>query len=134
MRAEVGADSPHPLHDRREVHPPAVRDAHPRTRPASRTWAATRAEAMSALDGTHPTFRQSPPSNPRSTRATFAPSPAAPAAVTSPAVPPPITTRLYRRAGSGFTQSGGWVWESSRVSWASPGTVATVIGCPFGVG
>ena len=34
-------------------------------------------------------------------------SPAAPAAVTKPAVPAPITTRLYRSAGSGFTQSGG---------------------------
>ena len=40
---------------------------------------------MSAFDGTQPTLRQSPPSRCRSTSATLAPRPAAPAAVTSPA-------------------------------------------------
>ena len=28
-------------------------------------------------------------------------------------VPAPITTRLYREAGSGFTQSGGWTLATS---------------------
>ena len=63
-------------------------------RGASRTAAHARAERISAFDGTQPTLRQSPPIRWRSTSATRAPSPAAPAAVTSPAVPAPITTRL----------------------------------------
>ena len=62
--------------------------------PAPRTVAATRAEASRALEGTQPKLRQSPPRRRRSTRATFPPSPAAPAAATSPAVPAPMTTRL----------------------------------------
>jgi hypothetical protein len=49
---------------------------------------------MSALDGTHPTFRQSPPIRSRSISATRAPSVAAPTALTRPAVPAPMTTRL----------------------------------------
>ena len=61
---------------------------------AARRAATARAARMMALDGTQPTLRQSPPRRCRSIKATFAPSPAAPAAVTSPAVPPPITTRL----------------------------------------
>ena len=60
--------------------------------PASRTLAAACAARISAFEGTHPEFRQSPPIKLRSTRATRAPSPAAPTAVTKPAVPPPITT------------------------------------------
>ena len=48
--------------------------------------------AMTAFDGTQPTFRQSPPSMLFSISATRAPSPAAPAAVTSPAVPPPMAS------------------------------------------
>src|SRR5579862_84071 len=43
----------------------------------------------------------------RSTRATLAPKPAAPMAVIRPAVPAPITTRLYRPSGWGLTQSAG---------------------------
>lgn len=42
---------------------------------------------MSAFEGTHPTLRQSPPIRCFSTIATFAPRPAAPIAVTSPAGP-----------------------------------------------
>jgi hypothetical protein len=53
-------------------------------------------------------LRQSPPMRCRSMRATFAPSPAAPAAVTRPAVPPPVMTRLYRDAGSGLFYAAGW--------------------------
>ena len=53
----------------------------------------TRDERISPLEGTQPTFKQSPPSNARSTSATLAPRPAAPAALTSPAVPAPRTTR-----------------------------------------
>gem|GEM_PF-5401038 len=62
--------------------------------PASLTPAATRAALMIAFEGTHPTFRQSPPIKFLSTSATLAPNPAAPAAVTNPAVPAPTTTRL----------------------------------------
>src|SRR5437879_11815644 len=54
----------------------------------------TREERITHLEGTQPTLRQSPPSRYLSIRATRAPSPAAPAAVTRPAVPAPITTRL----------------------------------------
>ena len=60
---------------------------------ARRASAAARAERMIAFDGTQPVMRQSPPSEARSTRATRAPSPAAPIALTSPAVPPPRTAR-----------------------------------------
>ena len=63
-------------------------------RPESRASAAARAQRISALDGTQPTFRQSPPIKSRSIRATLAPTPAAPAAVTSPAVPAPIAVAL----------------------------------------
>ena len=60
----------------------------------SRADAHTRAARMIPFEGTQPTFRQSPPIRWRSISATFAPIPAATAAVTSPAVPAPITTRL----------------------------------------
>jgi hypothetical protein len=60
---------------------------------ALRIAAAMRPALMIPFEGTQPTFRQSPPIRLRSTRATFAPNPAAPAAVTSPAVPAPMTTR-----------------------------------------
>jgi hypothetical protein len=60
---------------------------------ASRAACHARAAARTALEGTHPTFRQSPPISSRSTSATRAPSAAPIAAVTSPAVPAPITTR-----------------------------------------
>ncbi len=62
--------------------------------PAPLTAATARAARSTALDGTQPKFRQSPPMRCFSTIATLAPSPAAPAAETSPAVPPPRTTRL----------------------------------------
>ncbi|KAA6418548.1 MAG: hypothetical protein FRX49_11493 [Trebouxia sp. A1-2] len=50
---------------------------------------------MRALEGTQPTLRQSPPIRCSSIIATLAPTPAAPAAVTNPPAPAPITTRLY---------------------------------------
>ena len=53
-----------------------------------------RAEEMSALLGTQPKLRQSPPIKLRSISATRPPSPAVPAAVTRPAVPAPITATL----------------------------------------
>ena len=62
--------------------------------PASRASATAREERMSALEGTHPTLRQSPPKRCFSIRAQRAPRPVAPAAETSPAVPPPMATRL----------------------------------------
>ena len=52
-----------------------------------------RAARITAFDGTQPKLRQSPPNMWRSTSATRAPSPAAIAALTRPAVPAPITTR-----------------------------------------
>ena len=61
---------------------------------ASRTSCATCAARSTPFDGTQPKLRQSPPIRWRSTSATRAPSPDAPAAVTSPAVPAPTTTRL----------------------------------------
>ena len=60
----------------------------------SRADAQTRAARIIPFEGTQPTFRQSPPIRCRSISATFAPMPAATAAVTSPAVPAPITTML----------------------------------------
>src|SRR5436309_9298426 len=92
---------------------------------ASRTCAQAREARMRAFEGTHPTLRQSPPSRCFSTRATLAPRPAAPAAVTSPAVPAPITTRLYRGAGAGFTQSEGWTFEIRVLLWSSLGRTST---------
>src|SRR5262245_51647172 len=97
---------------------------------ASRTWAAARAARISALDGTQPTLRQSPPRSSRSTSATLAPSPAAPAAVTSPAVPAPITTRLYLGGGSGLTHSGGWTLATSRTLYSSLGSTSTALTFP----
>ena len=61
---------------------------------AARISPTTREERMTHFEGTQPTLRQSPPRRCRSMSATRAPRPAAPAAVTSPAVPPPMTTRL----------------------------------------
>jgi hypothetical protein len=55
-------------------------------------WAACAAR-RSALLGTQPRIRQSPPMRRRSTRAVRAPRPTAMAALTSPAVPAPTTTR-----------------------------------------
>src|SRR5262249_9055725 len=97
---------------------------------ASQTWTAARAARISALDGTQPTLRQSPPRSSRSIRATLAPSPAAPAAVTSPAVPAPITTRLYRGAGSGLTQSGRGAVATGRPIRASLGSTSTAMSLP----
>src|SRR5437899_5798820 len=92
---------------------------------ASRTGGQAREDRMRAFEGTHTTLRQSPPSRSFSTRATRAPSPAAPAAVTRPAVPAPITTRLYRLAGSGLTQSEGCtLWTSARLN-SSSGWIVT---------
>jgi hypothetical protein len=70
------------------------------TRAAARTSRTARADRSSAFEGTQPTFRQSPPSLSRSMSATRAPSPAAPKAETSPAVPPPIAMRSYYCAAS----------------------------------
>jgi hypothetical protein len=63
---------------------------------ARRMVASTAAERRIALEGTHPVHRHSPPSRCRSTSAVRAPIPAETAAVTSPAVPPPITARSNR--------------------------------------
>src|SRR5574341_1213961 len=75
---------------------------------ACRTSDQAREARMTPFDGTHPTFRQSPPIRCFSIRATLAPRAAETAAVTKPAVPAPITTMLYRPLGSGLTQVGGW--------------------------
>src|SRR5262249_42503039 len=83
-----------------------------------------------ALDGTQPTLRQSPPRSSRSTSATLAPSPAAPAAVTSPAVPAPITTRLYLAGGFGLTHSGRGTLATSRPLCSSLGSTSTAMSFP----
>jgi hypothetical protein len=65
--------------------------------PQREAWAivwAARAEAMRALLGTQPVFRQSPPMRCFSMSATRPPRPAVPAAVTRPAVPAPMTITL----------------------------------------
>src|SRR3954451_4300305 len=74
---------------------------------ALRIRCASSAAAMSALLGTHPVHRQSPPGPrvSRSTSTTRAPSPAAVRDATRPAVPPPMTTRSY-----GFSV----VWRAMR--------------------
>ncbi len=65
------------------------------------------------FDGTHPTFKQSPPIKCFSINATLAPRLAAITAVINPAVPAPMTTMLYRPAGSGLTQLPGWTLATS---------------------
>src|SRR5262245_4390220 len=82
---------------------------------------------MSALVGTHPKFRQSPPIKRSSTSATRAPSAAAPAADTSPAVPAPSTSRLYRSCGMGFTHLGGWVFSTRARLYTSSGATSVCI-------
>jgi len=57
------------------------------TRAAPRIACAVRAEAIRALLGTQPVHRQSPPTRPRSTAATFNPRRAAKPAATMPASP-----------------------------------------------
>ena len=58
--------------------------------PDAEPTAAERAHASNALLGTQPVHRHSPPIRCFSISATRAPRPAAPAAVTRPAAPPPI--------------------------------------------
>ena len=62
-------------------------------RPESRIWCARAAAAISALEGTQPWLRQSPPISPASIRVTLAPICAAPEATDSPAAPAPMTIR-----------------------------------------
>ncbi len=87
---------------------------------ASPTSYAARPARITPLEGTQPTFRQSPPIRARSMIATFAPSPAEPTALTSPAVPAPITTRLYFPDGVGFVHSAGWTLSRRTWSCESP--------------
>src|SRR5882724_1209850 len=92
----------------------------------SALWRASlheRAARITPLEGTQPTLRQSPPIRCRSTIADRAPSPAAPAAETSPAVPAPIATRWYRPAGCGMTQPAGWTFSISLRLWTSSGWI-----------
>ena len=70
---------------------------------ARRIWASTRAVLISALEGTQPVFRQSPPISCFSTSVTFAFTTAAIRAATSPPEPAPITTML-RSNFAGFVQ------------------------------
>mmetsp|Transcript_5136 Transcript_5136/g.12379 ORF Transcript_5136/g.12379 Transcript_5136/m.12379 type:complete len:245 (+) Transcript_5136:1347-2081(+) len=86
----------------------------------SANLAASFALRISALLGTHPVFKQSPPIHLISTIATFAPTPAAPAAVTSPPAPAPTTTISYRAFGVGLTQPRGCtLLRSSRLAGSS---------------
>jgi len=63
------------------------------SRSAVRIRCAALAAASSALLGTQPVHRQSPPGRPASTAATLRPSLAASSAAISPAEPMPTTTR-----------------------------------------
>ncbi len=65
---------------------------------AVRMWWATLPAARSALLGTHPVHRQSPPTRPRSATATLRSSVAANSAATMPPEPIPTMTRSYRSA------------------------------------
>ena len=80
---------------------------------------------MTPFDGTHPTFRQSPPMRCFSINATLAPKAEPIATVTRPAVPAPITTRLYRPLGSGLTQFGGCTLLTSTRLCSSSGRTVT---------
>jgi hypothetical protein len=82
MRRMAAAKSPLP----EAAGPPNSRAARAASRQA-------RAARITALEGTQPTFRQSPPIRCLSIRATFAPRPAAAIAATRPAGPAPTTTR-----------------------------------------
>ncbi len=121
-RREAGADGAQPGHRDREVrivggHRRARRSEGPRVRAACQA----RAARISALLGTHPTFRQSPPMSDRSISATRAPSPAAAAAVTSPPVPAPIDHEVIAALrGVGLVQSAGRTAARSRSSASSP--------------
>ena len=66
-------------------------------------WASILAVLISALEGTQPVFRQSPPISCFSTRVTFALTTAAISAATSPPDPAPMTTML-RSKRAGFVQ------------------------------
>src|SRR5437763_1759516 len=70
------------------------RQLHAESAECLREFATDRADEMSALLGTQPKFRQSPPIKFRSTRATRPPNAAVPAAATNPAVPAPMTMTL----------------------------------------
>ena len=59
-----------------------------------------------ALEDMHPTLKHTAPKRLRSMSATFAPTLAALRAVSTPAGPAPMITKLYVAAGSGFRQSG----------------------------
>src|SRR5438132_11430786 len=80
---------------------------------------------MMPFDGTQPTLRQSPPMRCFSIKATFAPTPAAIAAVTRPAVPAPITTMLYRPDGCGLTHPAGRTLSRSVLLYSSSGRSIT---------
>mmetsp|Transcript_37348 Transcript_37348/g.105373 ORF Transcript_37348/g.105373 Transcript_37348/m.105373 type:complete len:231 (-) Transcript_37348:390-1082(-) len=70
------------------------------------SWAA-RAARISALLGTHPTLRQSPPIRCSSMMATFPPRPAAIDEDTRPPAPAPMHTMLYFGWGSGSIHFAG---------------------------
>ena len=109
MGADAGAQLAHPLHSRRKIdasrsaiklHAELFAVARFRDR-ARRAYKPLRRHAadVEAVATHEIALDQS---------ATLAPSPAAPAALTKPAVPAPITTRLYFPAGTGFAQWDGW--------------------------
>ena len=72
---------------------------------AARASPAACAAASSALLGTQPVHRQSPPVRSRSTRRVVAPNPAAVWAATRPAVPPPTIRRSHGRESGAVRES-----------------------------
>ncbi len=137
-RGDLVDRSVHVRHDPREVDPHVV-DVTP-SRPALRAVAAAAAAASSALEGTHPVQRQSPPVRSRSTSITRAPRLDAVLAATMPAVPPPRTSRSHRagsltcvarRSGRRARRASGRPRPGRR---AAGRTTATVPGAAAGAG
>mmetsp|Transcript_491 Transcript_491/g.1555 ORF Transcript_491/g.1555 Transcript_491/m.1555 type:complete len:211 (-) Transcript_491:30-662(-) len=92
---------------------------------ARRTSLTARAERSSALEGTQPTLRQSPPASASEIRQERAPRRAACLADTSPPAPAPMTTRSYTSGGDGSVQRRGWTASSSLALLASSGSISS---------
>mmetsp|Transcript_7753 Transcript_7753/g.25782 ORF Transcript_7753/g.25782 Transcript_7753/m.25782 type:complete len:205 (-) Transcript_7753:63-677(-) len=86
---------------------------------------AARAQWSSALDGTQPTLRQSPPARWPEMSAERASRRAACLADTSPPAPAPMTTRSYTSGGDGSVQRRGWTASSSLALLASSGSISS---------
>eukprot|EP00962_Isochrysis_galbana_P047211 scaffold19230_cov129-Isochrysis_galbana.AAC.1 len=89
--------------------------------PARRASRSARAQRSSALEGTQPTLRQSPPARWSEMKATLAPRRADCLALTSPPAPAPMTTKSYSGSGAGSCHPMGRTRSSSRWLCSSSG-------------